>query len=342
MQSIAHLIPSIHPIFEDFDRMYAQLSVKTEKKPLIPNQYDRSFQPLYEMFENYGHSGYIEYKNMDYKPLPVSEKDNTVIVCFSGGKDSLATVLYYLKRRYNVILYHLRGINQTYKDEHKAVETLGGLLGLPVVIEELTLRGTHDYIEHPMKNMIIANGAIQYAVRNHIGIRVAFGNFNTSSLDNDEFEICGGDCYEMWKIYQRIIRHIAPRLRILTPLENMQSTINLVLEKPNLIPYTQSCIGAYRYREKLHKLNERKYGVTLLEHRCGSCWKCCLEYCIFCDNDIFEYNDGYYKHCLNILQNTLYQETGNHYDLFSVWHHYFFYPMSKSKYLGNTNESTVI
>ena len=115
----------------------------------------------------------------------------------------------------------------------------------------------------------------------------------------------------------------------------MQDTIDLLVDCPNVLKYTQSCIGAYRYREYLRTNNIKKFGIELTEHRCGSCWKCCLEYCIFCDYDIYEYNEQYYKHCLQILRNTLKKENNIKCKFEDVWNYYFFYDKSKSKYFKN-------
>lgn len=330
MQTIIHSQPNIHPIFDEFDRVYSLTSNKTNKS-LVPYVFSPSFKSIFDVFYTYGNVSYTKsYVKRDYKPIDISKNENTVVVCVSGGKDSIATVLYFRKRGYNIIMYHLRGINYTYKDEYKAVQILADKLHLPLVIEDVTLKGKQDWVEHPLKNMIIANMALQYAIRNKLGKRIAFGNFSSSSLNCDPFEVCGGDCAEMWEVYTKIIRGVIPRFNVLTPLENFQDTIDLLLYKPKLLPYIQSCIGAYRYREKLRKYNQQKYNIELPEHRCGSCWKCCLEYCVFCDKGVYEYNEKYYLHCLSILQGTLNKETGMKNSLYDVFNHYFFYSLSKS------------
>ena len=333
MQTITHSSKNIHFIFDEFESVYALTSEKHDK--LVTPVFDESFEELFRLFKEYGN---VEYSpslaNKRFIPLNTGAKTkDTIIICISGGKDSFATILHYLKQGYKIYLYHLRGINFTYKDEYKTVQNLANRLDLPLTIEDIKLTGKQDWVEHPMKNMIIANMALQYGIRNNITTNIAFGNFSTSSLNLDPFDVCGGDCKEMWKAYEHIIQKVLPNFTIYTPLENFQDTINALLEKPEYLPYVQSCIGPYRYREYLHNRNEQRYGIQLPDHRCGSCWKCCLEYCVFCDNDIYEYNEAYYKHCLDILRRTLYTETGIKYDLQAVWQHYFFYDKNRSKFL---------
>lgn len=333
MQTIVHKYKNIHPIFDQFDRLYALTSVKQNRNTLLSQVFHTSFASLIELFHTYGKTNYqVNLTGCHVGKLTAAKRKKVITVCFSGGKDSLATALYYEKKGYVVFLYHLHGINKTYKDEDKAAKQLAQKAELPLHIEDITLTGNQDWVEHPMKNMIIANQALQWSITQGYGTDIAFGNFSTSTLLEDPFDVCGGDCREMWQAYEEIIDNIIPGFHIHTPLENFQSTIDILLEHKDLIHYTQSCIGPYRYREYLRTNNMSKYKIQLPAHRCGSCWKCCLEYIIFCDNDVYEYNEKYYKHCLKILQNTLYKETHRKYNLDETWEHYVFYDKNKSKY----------
>jgi hypothetical protein len=45
-----------------------------------------------------------------------------------------------------------------------------------------------------------------------------------------------------------------------------------------------------------------------------------------------EYNEEYYLHCIEILENTILKETGAKPDTIEdLWYNYMFYPMEKSK-----------
>ena len=224
MQQVIHETPNIHPIFDDFDRLYCQLSDKSEKPSLIPNVYSPIFSELWDIFITYGHSGSIQYADKDYPKISIKNKQKTVIVCFSGGKDSIAVVKYYLSKGYKVHLFHVKHINQGLPDEHIYAKEIADYLRVPIYFETLKLSGHHDYVEHPMKNMIILNRAIQYGIREGIGTRIATGNYLTSTLEDDNFEFCGGDDIEMWGIYERIIRSVIPRFRVNIPLESLDDT----------------------------------------------------------------------------------------------------------------------
>ena len=334
MQTITHETKNIHHIFDDIETAYMITSETSCNHSLFATVFDDSFKKLFDIFKEQSDVKYFcEYRNKRFTTLNYSvEDDKTIIICISGGKDSLATILHYKDLGYKIYLYHLKGINLTYKDEYKAVEQIAEILDLPLITEEVQLKGKQEWIEHPMKNMIIASMALQYGIRNNLTTNIAFGNFSTSSLATDPFEVCGGDCKEMWEVYEQMIQRVLPNFKIQTPLSNFQDTIDALLEHSEYLEYTQSCIGPYRYREYLKSNNEKKYSIKLPQHRCGSCWKCCLEYCVFCDNGIYEYNAEYYEHCMRILQKTLYKETGIKYNKEETWQHYFFYDRSKSKW----------
>lgn len=334
MQTVKQQKQNIHPLFDIIESCYA-LTSEQPRRTLINAVFPRCFEELYKLFDEYGKTNYnVDFDVRRYNKLQFPEyPKKNIIVCFSGGKDSVATALHYQKCGYNVFLYHVKGINKTYIDEYKTVEQLAEYLDLPLEMEEVQLQGDHCWTEHPMKNMIIANKAIQFGIEQNIGIKIAFGNYYTSHLYNDSFEVCAGDDIEIWRAYERIIREIIPGFKMYIPLRNIQTSYNAINEQPELLKMIQSCIGPYRYREYLHNNNEQKYGIKLLLHRCGSCWKCAAEYIWYTDHKKLEYNEGFYKHCLSILRKTLKKENGVDYrSERSVWNQYMFYPIKKSKY----------
>lgn len=333
MQIIQHETDNIHPIFNEFDKLYTLTSEKKQKQTLISNTFSRTFYKLVDVFYEYSDIKYrVNYKKTKYDKIQRVLSCNNIIVCFSGGKDSIAVAKYYQDKGNKVYLYHMKGINQTYKDEYINAKSAADYMRLPIYFDTVNLKGTHDYIEHPLKNMILANGALQYGIREGIGTDIAFGNFSSSTLEVDPFEVCGGDCKELWSIYEDIIGTVLKDFKIQIPFIDIQDTIDILIKHSDLLQYSQSCIGPYRFRTKLHDLNVKKYNIDLQPNRCGSCWKCCLEYCVYCDKGIYEYNEAYYKHCLDILADTIFKETGIKTDADETWNHYFFYDMSESQY----------
>lgn len=341
MQRIVRNQKNLHPIFNDIENLYYYTSEKSSQKTIVPLLLDKSFDYLTEVFEVYGGVECdVCFTDKQYSPIAVNDSNDTdILVAFSSGKDSTACALYYKECGYNVTLYHLRGINQTYKDEWQVCQEVAKKLDMPLVIETVSLSGSHKWIEHPMKNMIIANHMIQYCLRNNQYPLIAFGNFNDSKLASEPFDVCGGDCVEMWEIYEDIMDAVIPGFSVQVPFDTMTDTWKILLPHREVLDVVQSCIGPYRYREYLKSHNEDKYGIKLLNHHCGSCWKCCLEYCVYADNDIMPYNREYYKHCLEILRKTHSKETKSPKKLSmeAIWKYYFFYDMKESKFFKDEN-----
>lgn len=335
-QKVMHQYNNIHSIFDKFDSLYYETS---ECRPhrLFNVYYPWYFNNLIKLFKDYNtdFNYIIADTTKDTKKIKLPKYNpKNIIVCFSGGKDSIATVLHYKKLGYNIYLYHLRNINKAYPKEYKNAEKIADELGLMLYTEEITLSGNHIYTEHPMKNIMIANAALHFGIRNNIGIKIAFGNYYTAQLKDNEFDVCAGDCRDMWTIYERIIQRIIPLFKMYIPLKNIKTTLKALETHKNLLSLSCSCISPYRYREYWKKQNQDKYIIKLPENRCGTCWKCALEYIYYTDHNIWQYNEEFYRHCLDILLRNSIKEHNKIYSIYQLWNSYLFYPISKSKYKG--------
>ena len=255
-----------------------------------------------------------------------------IIVCLSGGKDSAACAYYYKQKGYKVHLYHATGVNKAYGDEKKAAEKIARYLDCDLFIDKLYIDGTKTFIEHPMKNYVIANGAIHYALGCGYRPVIAFGNFNQSHLETNAFEVCAGDCIEMWDAYKPIIQRVIPDFDIEIPFATNADTFNLLSEDWDLFSLTVSCMSPYRFREHWKHRTEQQYNVKMFQNRCGCCWKCCMEAMWLMDTDKMGYNSEYYQHCYEILERTIFKEIGVPPDnVQDVWNNYMFYPIEQSK-----------
>ena len=326
MQKITHDYKLISPLMDYINLLYTSLSDTGDaviKRNLVRTKFPLSFESIIELFSRYGYSCLCEYADIKFDKIHRIWDEKAVVVCVSGGKDSLATAMYYKERGYDVRLFHLRGINKCYPDEHRAIENAARYLGLPLCEWEVKLHGNHVYVEHPLKNWIFMNMALTYAIRVVGTINVAVGNFKTAYLIDNKFEVSAGDTVELWAQYENIIRTVLPEFKVLIPLENVSETLASFEGKMDLLEISQSCIGTYRFKEYKGNLVRKKYKYPLLPHRCGSCWKCALEYIYYVEHDMFEMNEDYYKHCLKILYNTMkFENDYNEYSVEDVWNNY--------------------
>lgn len=307
MQSIVYPkeYNSIHPLFDEFDRFYQSTSERKTSKALFEPTFSNAFLSLEMLFNIYADTDYkFNYIDRIYPKLklPIFNTKN-IIVCASGGKDSVACILHYMKCNYNVYVFHVKGANTGYPDEYKALEQIADKLHIPLHITEIHYKGKRDWIEHPMKNIMIANMALQYGIENGITTKIAFGNFYTNYMkDNKEdFETTAGDQIEMWECYENIIEQIIPNLKMYISGRNYKTTMNMISKHLDILPYTLSCVSPQRFRKIWHDRTQAKYGIQLYDNRCGYCWKCALEYVWLSDHNIIECNKDYHRHCIDIL-----------------------------------------
>lgn len=334
MQQVIRQQKNLHPIFNDIDRLYAILSKKNRDVGIVKEVFDNSCKSLLDLFAENGIEPAVVLTDKQFIPFGKYKKNKNIIVCFSGGKDSIATVKYYMSHNYKVYLYHLKHINPPLYDECYAAKEIADYLHLPIYIDDIKLIGKHDYIEHPMKNMIIASGALQWGIRRGIGSNIAFGNYTTSSLDYDNFEFCGGDDMEMWDAYNEMIQPFLPGFHMNIVLDNLGQTLETVCHDKKLLDMSISCLGRASMRPYWHNWVKSKYGVELPKHRCGRCYKCCIEYIYMADHDLQEYSEAYYKYCFGNLKKNVEREDGILYTDEEVWNHYVFYDIGRSKYYG--------
>ena len=339
MQKIVHSKEHkfLSPLFSELEQFYALSSEKTlqSQNVLFNPEFDNAFKPLQSLFNEYGGCEYdFKFTDKHYKKLELPDyNEQNVIVCFSGGKDSTALTMKLINLGYQVYLYHIKNINKSYPDEWKHACDVAEYLNVPIYFDTIELSGKLEFIEHPMKNMIIVNNALEFGIKNNIGTTIAVGNYYTGDINPSSFYICGDDYPETWSVYENIVQRIIPDFVVYSELESLDETMEIMSEDIELLELCQSCLGAHRFKQHNHDLNEKKYGIKLLKNRCGSCWKCCVEYIYLADHEKLEYNEDYYVHCLDVLKRTNKKENGNKFtDIESLWYEYLFYDIENSKY----------
>ena len=328
MQRIEHKYINVSSLLDEIEKLYFLTSNADEY--IKGECVSRLVKPIADVMTGNAYLYPIKYKFHLISSLDTIQDDKTYIVCTSGGKDSVATAKVLKEAGFNVILYHMHGINQAYYDEYTTIPKIAEYLGVPYHIEDVKLIGKHQYVEHPMKNMLIANGAITYCVQNKLPVNIAFGNYSSSKLDDMEFDICAGDSRDMWYIYEQVIQNIIPDFHILTPLESIKDTYDILSKDTDLYSLCISCMSPYRFRKHWAERTEKKYKLKLFPNRCGCCAKCCLEYMVMADTFITAYDKEYYNHCFDVLKKTARKETGEKMTNQEVWDRYFWYNIEMS------------
>jgi hypothetical protein len=95
--------------------------------------------------------------------------------------------------------------------------------------------------------------------------------------------------------------------RLLPPqVKNTTDSYRVILnyKDANLMPYILSCVSPYRFRGGWRKGNMEKYGVPLWPGRCGSCYKCAVEYLHMVAFGKLKLNSKFAQHCWDVLYKT--------------------------------------
>lgn len=244
----------------------------------------------------------VRYRSSERKFYGVNSGNN-LTVCFSGGKDSLAAALKYIDLGYKVNLYKVDGINKGYPKEVEAAKVLASALGLPLEIEKIGVKGKKFYIEHPLKNQMICTLAFAYCIENKLDTHIVFGDFKSDVYSKSHYGIDWSDCKEVWDSYLEFIRNWIPDAEIDIAFDDIDDSYDIMSNNTEYLSMYQSCLMNMRYRDSLNRKNKEKYNVSdMLPNRCGSCWKCAMEYIYFADSGALEYNREYYRHCLDVLK----------------------------------------
>lgn len=334
MQTVERKTDLAHKLLYDIDRLYAQTS-SFDQKILIPEVYDKSFQSIVEICTTYSALKMnVSYSDtVERLKLPKYDPKN-IIVCFSGGRDSYVTARHYVKLGYNVVLYYVEGLNAGYSaggHEQRIVEGAAEQLGCKLVTESIRYHGYHDWFEHPLKNYLLWSMALSWGIRNGWSIKIATGNFSSSKLDDNPFAVCGGDCIEVLRSFETIVRRFIPSFHIYHSNRSISTTMNYFLRHYGELKFVGSCMTPVRFKNQFRERTIKNYGIELLPNRCGCCWKDCVEYIWSVDHKLVDINRPYYLHCINVIANTMRRERGwRPYFAFDVWNEYMLYPFKKS------------
>lgn len=248
---------------------------------------------LYDAFNNKP----IKEFNLIQKP----NNDNKVVVCFSGGLDSVYQSLYLREIGYNVILFHVANMNKyTNGQELKIVKKFADILNFPLEIVEMKAsRNSKEFPENPFKNTLLFAIAYEYMKINGIQNLSCGEEFNLLVKDSvKEYNIADTkEC--MLSFTNKLDANFIPISENVSKVQRMD-----YLYKNKTLDYSYSCVGGGRFNKSLHNKNQEKFGIELEKYNCGSCRKCCLQ-SLF-DHYILKYHsypNKYIKHCWDKVGN---------------------------------------
>ena len=287
-----------------FTKLWKQIYMQFSSKPLntkikvadgLSEYFTLLGEALKEDFELLESIKLRNYKDKDFD-------EEKVIVGFSGGKDSLACVLKLMDDGYKPILFYVDGINRSYTSELDHAKSIAESLGLELYAYKLKVTGKCDFIENPTKNQFILALMVDYGVKLNIN-KYAFGTVYTDELKTISTEYMLSDCYELLMATEHFYQKYIPYFELLIPLEDETESFCVIdkFNKTHLLDECFSCMTPLRYKKNIVNTNIKKYGVSLLPNRCGSCYKCCQEALILSELGVVKYDSSFLSHCNDIV-----------------------------------------
>jgi len=222
-------------------------------------------------------------------------ESNSVMLGFSGGKDSLATAIKLKELGRDIHLYFLQGINKSYTTELDICKNLAQKLNLPLIVEKVIQNGKSDFKENPFKNGVLISLMIERGLRMGVS-EYCLGNQSDDNIHNCEVLTEFSDTSEFFEA----IKNYFDFVNINTYLKDDRDSYETIWKyNPELINNIGSCIMPVFRRPNIKKANKKKFGVEL--SGCGSCYKCSIEYIFKSEKGMLPLNIEYLNHCKSIL-----------------------------------------
>lgn len=244
-------------------------------------------------------------------PINANKK---VIVALSGGLDSVY-MMHTLKDAGNeVIAVHVSGLNKSSsKYELEAARACAHEAGVKFIAANFNAP-RQTFPDNPFKNQLILSMLLDIGVK--MGVyRYALGSDWTTPLSEAVVGFTITDSIEVNRAFWAGVQKHFPQAELIFIPDNIKKVERLrYLYDKKALNSVSSCIAPLRFRESWHKTNEQKYGIHLMKGRCGSCYKCAMEYILLVENGQITKNPKFYEHSWDILANS---KTAHRPDLFA-------------------------
>lgn len=236
----------------------------------------------------------------------LNPKDKRCLIGFSGGKDSIATVLKLRKLGYKVEGVHVRHINKSVLGEENAAVSVAGLMGIPLHVLPFTSTGFSYRWESPVKNLIILGMMLDFGGPKGIA-HYALGTEDDdwNDIDRFQFDMDVSDCKDTLDVGAAVCRLI-PGFTLHRAMISAwaSDSYRTILTDPKGMDYlraSMSCQMRHQYLGVHHKRVCEKYKVKLMDNRCGCCWKCAVEFIFLSAYGMVKENKRYLEYCWGVL-----------------------------------------
>lgn len=234
------------------------------------------------------------------------ESNNKMIIGYSGGRDSLCSLLKN-KESFDVsLIYHCEGLNKSYRNETNVVNDVSKQLNVPCYIHKFESKGKKFYLENPIKNNVIVGLMADIMCNNNIS------NCSMGMYMNDSINVINGNDYysdyrEPMELFVKAIKKTFINFNFVYAFnEQCDAVYYLLKNHRDKLELLQSCMLPDMYRKSLSAKNKDKFGIDILKNRCGcSCRKCIQELYQIAYFDKKVLDSDLNKHCIDFLKKDL-------------------------------------
>ena len=247
---------------------------------------------------------------------PINFDDSLIIIGASGGLDSCYTCLKEKDNGRKPILVHFKGLNKNYPKETEQIKLFAKLNDIPIYFIEVVNKGKDYFPDNPFKNQLILTALTEIGIAFETK-NIMLGATGTFHIENCKIGFNVTDTIENYETFLIGLKKYYP----FTELKFLNSNITkyemlayIVKNHEDSLPYICSCISPNRFVIMLHNNNQTKYNIELLKYRCGSCFKCAMEYILLYEIGYYN-NKKFLKHCYEVLAKSKNSHAPNLFDL---------------------------
>lgn len=243
-----------------------------------------------EVFEDFNtislFSGYIEqlckahnqYPKISYTKVdkPTFQRNNKVLLCFSGGLDSVYQAFKLREQNYEVILFHINNLNYyTNGKEYEVVNDFANKYNFELITAKITpirkLGYKKYWNENSFKNCLIYTMAIDLMLTHGIG-NLSSGDDLRLSVSDHLIGTNTGDCKELTTAF---IKDFGVTFIPVDQNINKAERLKYLYEN-DAKDFYNSCVVPGRLTRTLNIKYSEKFNIKFDKWNCVTCRKCCM------------------------------------------------------------------
>lgn len=243
-------------------------------------------------------------------------ENRKIILGLSGGLDSVYLMNRLVDEGYEVTAVYIEGLNRQSTGYELAAAQVEALLAGVKLGSIVFHAPKQEFPDNPFKNQLILSILLDIGTRKGI-YRYGLGSDWETPLKDAAVGFTITDSREVNESFWAGIKARLPEAELVfIGQEKKGERLTYLYKKnPQIVENISSCISPQRFRRHLHDMNAEKYGADIiLRGRCGSCYKCAMEYLLLMDAGLLRRDEGYTAHAWDVLATS---KTSHRPDLFA-------------------------